>query len=521
MAEATEQTLAQARPIAVIDIGANSVRMVVAQVLPDGELEVLERMRRPVRLGQDTYVRGRLGQETMNAAIGILRDYKRMLDDYQVREVRAVATSAVREAANADAFLDRAYMATHLDLEVIESTEESRLTVGAVLHAVGGAHNLLRNDTLIVDIGGGNALLTVMRNGQIVSSASHRLGSIRMQEVLSTSQEPAERAADLLRHQVATLVGAIRTSLPLKRVRRFIAVGGDARFAAQQIGRHWEAADLSVMNPKDFAALVDQVAGHAPEELARRYALPFADAETLVPALIGYQALFNETHAKEIVVSNVSMRDGLLLDLARARTGELDESLAESTLQSALTIGRKYGFDAAHAEHVANLSVRIFDELQRDHGLSARHRLLLRTAALLHEIGGFVSGRAHHKHSYYLIANSEVFGLRRNELQIVAHTARYHRRSSPKPSHLEYMNLPRDSRIIVSKLAAILRVADALDRGHAQQIRDIRFERRGDELVLHVAGVPDLMLERRALASKADLFTDMYGMKIRLEEDTP
>ncbi len=524
----------QARTIAAIDIGSNAVRMVVGQVLPDGKLEVLERMQRAVRLGQDTFLAGRLSQRTMSAAVSVLRNYRRVLETYRVGHVRAVATSAVREAGNADAFLDRVFMATNLDVEVIEPAEESRLTVGAVLNewphggapagAAGGpagAAEIARGRTLIADVGGGSALLTLLHDGQIAASGSYRLGSIRLQETLSTTTEPAQRAAELLRHQIAGVVTTIKSSLPLKDVRCFLAVGGDARFAARQIGKPAESAggaELSTIGAADFDRFVRACAAHTAAELARTYGLPFADAETLVPALLAYQCLLHETRARRMVVSNVSMRDGLLLDLARSVLGREDPDLADAIIHSAMSIGEKFHYDAAHALHVAELATGLFDALAREHGLGPRHRLLLRVAAILHEIGSQVSTRAHHKHSYYLIANSEVFGLRKDELAVVAHVARYHRRSPPKPTHVEYMSLPREKRMLVSKLAAILRVADALDHGHAQQIRNLRFEHRPDELVISVPGVSDLALERLSLAAKADLFEEIYGMKVRLEE---
>jgi exopolyphosphatase/guanosine-5'-triphosphate,3'-diphosphate pyrophosphatase len=139
-------------------------------------------------------------------------------------------------------------------------------------------------------------------------------------------------------------------------------------------------------------------------------------------------------------------------------------------------------------------------------------------AALLHEVGGFVSNRSHHKHSFYLVANAEIFGLSRDEHLLVGHVARYHRRAAPQPTHIEYMALPRDRRILVNKLAALLRVADALDRTHGEQVRDIQVERQGEEFVIVPPGVPDLTLERRAIAQKGDLFEDVFGLKLRLEE---
>lgn len=517
MADTVATTEPRPQTIAVIDIGANAVRMVVAQVLSDGRIEHLDETRRAVRLGQDTFMTGRLGQKTMNAAIAILRDFRRIMDTYGVQHVRAVATSSVREAGNADAFLDRVFMAANLEVEVIDPSEEIRLTVGAVRAALGAAGVQL-NKSLIADVGGGSALLTVLQKGEIQASGSYPLGSIRLQEMLSTMQEPPTRAAELVRHQVANVAIAVRASLPLDHVETFIAVGGDARFAAQQIGTSARKDGPATIGVRKFDSFVARCEVHTAEDLAREYHIPFADAETLVPALLVYQVLLHETKARTIIVPDVSMRDGLLLDLARSLTGQEDADTYSSIIQSAKVIGEKYHVDLNHALHVDALAGQLFDQLQKDHGLKPRHRLLLRVAAILHEVGGFVSSRAHHKHSYYLIVNSEIFGLRREETQIVSLVARYHRRGVPEPAHLEYMMVPRESRIIVSKLAAILRVADALDRGHAQQVRAVQFERQNDDFIIYVSGVPDLALERRALASKANLFEDIYGMKVRLDE---
>ena len=199
-------------------------------------------------------------------------------------------------------------------------------------------------------------------------------------------------------------------------------------------------------------------------------------------------------------------------------TGKEDEAVLAGVIHSATTIAEKYRVDLDHARNVAEVAVRLFDLFQADHGLSPRHRLLLRVASLLHEVGGFVSSRAHHKHSEYLIANSEIFGLNRGEIALVSQIARYHRRSVPRASHPAYMALTRESRVVVNKLAAILRVADALIRGHRRRAADIQFQRQGDELLISMPAGRDHLLEQRALETKGDLFEDIYGVKIRLEE---
>ena len=508
-----------AKVVAAIDIGSNSIRMEVAEVAPDGGIKVLEKLQRTVRIGQDTFRRGRLTGTTMRAAVSILRDFRRALGQYRIERLRAVATSAVREATNADTFLDRIYMATGLDVEVIPTMEESRVTVSSVLEALRGTVDLSRGQALIADVGGGNTLLTVLRQGKIVASQAARLGAVRLLESLAIMNESPERAAAVLRDQIRNVLDSVEASMPLRRIRVMIAVGADARFVAAQIGRAGEGRNVATVPKTGFRSLVRKCVRHKAEELAARYELPFADADTLVPALLVYRALLDDTRAEQIIVPQVSMRDGLILDLARGGAGAEDETFSDGVVQSALAVAEKYHVDASHATNVAEMAVRQFDALQAEHGLSQRHRLLLRVAALVHEAGSYVSNRAHHKHGYYLVLNSEIFGLRREELAMVALVARYHRRACPKPTHPEYMSLPRDQRMVVSKLAAMLRVADALDRRHGQPARQIRCELAGEEFVIHVAGAADLSLERRTAEAKADLFQDVFGLRVRLEPD--
>ena len=505
-------------PVAAIDIGAHAVRMVVAQVFADGRIEVLERFHRPVRLGQDTFSHGRLGSEAMRTALGVLREFRKTLQMYQVQRIRAVATSAVREAMNADTFLDRIYLATGLNVEVIGPSEESRLTVSAVLHALGQELDIRRNKTLIVEVGGGGTLLTLLEGGEIVVSESLRLGSIRIQELLNTPEETPERSAELVRHHVANTLSMMEGTLNLQEVKVFIAVGGDARLAAKWAGRSEGANGWAVVETSDFDKLVRRLQKLSAEEIARRHALSFVQAQMLCPALLIYQMLLHASDVPQMWVSPVSMRDGLLLELAKEATGQEDDTAYRGVINSTLAIVQKYRINAEHAEHVAELACRLFDELRTDHGLGSRHRLLLRVAALLHEIGIFVSPQAYHKHSYYLALNSEIFGLNRDEIAVVAHIARYHRRSGPKPTHLEYMSLPREKRVIVNKLAAILRIVDALAGSHLQPIRLDRIQREGDELIFWLGPGADLLLIQRSLAMVGDMFEDIYGLRVRVEE---
>jgi exopolyphosphatase/guanosine-5'-triphosphate,3'-diphosphate pyrophosphatase len=503
---------------AVIDIGTNSIRMVIAQIGPNGEITNLEQTRRAVRLGHDTFISGRLSQGSMNVVISILRDYKQLLTEYAVDHVVAVATSAVREASNVDVFLDRVSHGIGFNIEVIEPSEESRLTVNAVCTAMPETFAQTKGKQLIVEVGGGGAWLALLSEGRIVSSESYDLGSIRLQELLSTSQESVSRTADLFKHHIDNVLSIIKRSTSLNEVDRVVAVGGDMRFAAYKIGKPYaDPAKSSVIDLSDFDAFVSDCANRTPTELVRHFGIAFSEAETLVPALLVYQGLVRAAGVSEIIVSNVSMRDGLLLDLSERLIGHKDLRFIDSAVHAAATIGEKYHYDARHAEHVAKLSLQLFDGLQAEHGLTSRHRLLLHLAAILHDIGSFISVRSHHKHSYYLISNSEIFGMRHEDMVFIGLIARYHRRSPPKSTHPEYTAIPRDQRIVINKLAAILRLADSLDHSHLQNVSGLHIQKKGETVTLWMNGTGDAAVERKSLTQKADLFEDTFGLKVVFE----
>nr|HQF15348.1 hypothetical protein [Thermogutta sp.] len=290
-------------PVAVIDIGTNAIRMVIAQVFPSGEFEVLERLQRPIRLGKDTFSRGRIGAQSMRSVVTILRDYQAVMNSYGVQQVRAVATSSLRDAANADNVLDRIYLACRLNVEIIGIAEEGRLTVAAVREVVEDLPEVNQGKTLIVDVGGGSTILTLLQEGEIVNSIGLRFGSVRILEMLSLQSEPPERVAEVLQQHIRTQIANVERSLTLQDCDTFVAVGGDVRFAARVVGHPTRSEKLFVVEKDQFRSLLRQCSRHTPNQLAHKYNLPFIDAETLLPALMTYWELLCRTSAERVIVS--------------------------------------------------------------------------------------------------------------------------------------------------------------------------------------------------------------------------
>jgi exopolyphosphatase/guanosine-5'-triphosphate,3'-diphosphate pyrophosphatase len=322
----------------------------------------------------------------------------------------------------------------------------------------------------------------------------------------------------LLKRQISNLLANVRHSISTKEASSYIALGGDVRFAAGLLADGAREQGPVLVGRDSFLEVVDLVTRLSIEKLVQKYAISYMDAETLAPALLTYAQLLKETQAQNVLISGANIRAGILLDLVPVEQDKRVKRLAHQILSAARNIGRKYQYDEGHAERVRGLCELLFDELKPEHRMTDTQRIYLEVAALLHDIGLFISSRGHHKHSQYLISASGLFGLRQRELDIIANVARYHRRALPQRSHPTYMSLDRDERMLVSKLAAILRVANSLDKEHLQKITDMKVIREGDQIVLLTENAADLTMERVALAGRSDLFADAFGKKIELRE---
>jgi exopolyphosphatase/guanosine-5'-triphosphate,3'-diphosphate pyrophosphatase len=294
-----------------------------------------------------------------------------------------------------------------------------------------------------------------------------------------------------------------------------VVAGSDARLASDLAGTGLNE-NCRIIDRKAFINFAEQIQNYSVEECVQKLQVSYTHAEGLIPSLMVYKFFLEQTHAAQVVVPLVSIREGFLIDLAMGVDSELQEEFFSQSIASAMNLGRRYHYDEAHGRHVADLCLLLFDALVREHGMDRRERMMLESAAILHDIGMYIKGSGHHKHGQYIVANSEIFGLHREELDIIANVIRYHRGGPPSERDIEYISLSREDRVLVLKMAAILRVADALDRGHTQGVKKISLERKAETMEIHTEGVRDLTLELIGIEQKADLFQDVFGYKIVL-----
>ncbi len=506
------------RLVAVIEIGSTGIRLVVAEINASGGWHVVDRAGKPVALGRDVFTRGVISRESMLASIMVLQNYRELLSGWGIDDcdIHVIATSALREARNRDMFIDRVYLQTGFKIFVVEGIEENRLMYLAVRFALKDDRpQFSRSNSVIIEVGGGSTELMLLRRGKMVAAHSLRLGTILVDQQVRQTMGSNLYLHRFLTESVNNTCESLNVELDLSRVKIFIVAGSDARLVASRFGVEINK-NCWVVERRVFNEFVDRIKGYSIEECVQKLRIPFAEAEGIIPGLLTYKLFLEKTSATELIIPNASIREGMLINLSQGIDSNLQEEFYSQVIASALNLGKKYRFDENHSRHVTALALQLFDALIKIHGMDRRARLLLEVAGVLHDVGMFIRSSGHHKHSQYIVANSEIFGLHQEDLDIISNVVRYHRKSPPNATHISFIALQREDRILVLKLAALLRVADALDRGHAQRIKDIRVEQREDAIMILVSGNHDLTLERYGLEEKADMFQDVFGYKVVL-----
>jgi exopolyphosphatase/guanosine-5'-triphosphate,3'-diphosphate pyrophosphatase len=500
--------------MAVIDIGSTAIRMIVAEVDGRGTLRHIESLHQSVSIGKDTFTKGYIEKSTTEECVRALRHFARVLLEYGFTgndRIKVVATTAVREAANREAFRDRITIASGWQIDILDLADITRLTYVGVRPLLTAKDMAAASDLLIVEMGGGTTDVCFISHGDRAFSQTFRIGSLRLRQLTENVKLSLQQQRMLLQQEIKRTTSQLAAMPSRKNRCTVVALGGEMRLAAAELAPGWDGIASVSIKLSALNALTDEITALPPEKLVKKYHLSFADAETIVPALHFYTQLGNELKLKSIIVASASMRHGILMEMAGY--GSRGNSFDDIILGSAEEVARKFHADLNHARCVAALARSLYETLHVEHRLKPRHALLLSVASILHDIGFFVGPRNHHKHSMYLIQNSELFGLNSREIKLVSLIARYHRRSPPKPSHAEYMALEFEERITMTKLAAILRVADALDHAHTGRIQEIACEINGNNCIMTAPEINDASLEEIAVANKGQLFEDVYGLK--------
>jgi exopolyphosphatase/guanosine-5'-triphosphate,3'-diphosphate pyrophosphatase len=484
----------------------------------NGKFKILDRERDVVRLGSGSSDMKYLSASAAARGLAALKRFKRIAST-KGAPIRAVATSAVREALNKNEFIEKVKHETGIDIEVISGFEEARLIYLGVLQAL----PVYKKRILLIDIGGGSTEFLIGEKRKIRYSNSLKIGAVRLTERFFSSQKYTDKSIKKCRKYIAGELAPVVRSI--KKLGHAVAVGtsGTILNSAQMIrkmvgGPGDEKLNGFIFTKKDLSRLVKRIEKLGDiKEILRLPGVDPERADITVAGILILEQVFKELGISEMTVSEYALREGTVLDtLEKKHSLSSYRYLNNLKHQNVLSLARNFNYDERHARNTAFLSLRLFDQLHGVHGLEESDREYLEYAATLHDIGMFVSHSQHHRHSYYLIRNSELQGFTENEKEIMACVARYHRKSQPKPKHEGFKDLNFHDRLRVEKLAALLRIADGLDRSHSGLVKDVRCIVRDSRVTvgLVTSGSAEPEIETWGAERKKDLFEKMFSKRL-------
>ncbi|MBV6493768.1 MAG: Exopolyphosphatase [Turneriella sp.] len=449
--------------IAIIDVGSNNIKLEVFALNSDAHSQLLYNAKFPARLGSDVFLTRRLRPENVDAAIAALKKIHNITKDYACKETIAIATAALRECESSD-FIERAKRETGISISVISGLEEARLIYNGIrAHTSLGAKNYFIND-----IGGGSTEILIANDTDIHFVESLRLGTVRLKEMFGNESKELLKLIDRF---VSRSLNPYMRDIHRYPIEAGLCTGGSSRTLLEVLREMGapikEELELPRVETKVFEEIVQKLLSMSSKEITRVKSIDDNRRDIILPGAALLLSLLKNNKIDHFVVSPNGLRDGALAEYV---FNNIDKNIylrskGQFRKTGLNSIVDKYKMDRAHSERVAKIAAELFDDFSELHKLPKEYRELLVASAMLHDIGKFIDYSQHHKHSLYILSNIKLPGYSDLEKQIIAHTARYHRKSNPKPTHLEYKALPNATQEVVLKLSVLLRIADALDRG--------------------------------------------------------
>lgn len=503
--------------LAVLDIGTNSIHLVLAEVQPDGAYKILDRFKDMTRLGDGAFKTHRLTEAAMARGLEVVRTLALLARNKGYDRIEAVATSAVRETVNGGEFIEAVARQTGLTVRVVTGEEEARLIYLGVRHSM----DLSRRPIMVVDVGGGSVELIVGNRDAMIRGQSLKLGAIRLKDLYLRKDPPSGSMRRAMQAAIDAQLDEAFRRIKTKTFDRLVGTSGMIANLAeiihlQRTGRPLPQVNMATVSLKDVSGIERRLM-RAP--FKERLTIPGLDpkrVDTLYPATAVVRTLMERTGQEQLTLSDKAIREGLIYDfIERHREGiKAEQEIPNVRRRSVLHLAEACRYPKAHSHHVAMLALQLFDQTKPLHGLGELEREWLDYAALLHDVGYLINSRQHHKHAYYLIKNSDLAGLAAEEIEMIAAVARYHRRALPRDAHEQTRDLSPRRRRVLEILSALLRIADGLDRSQFSVIQGLRVRLgRPVTVTLQTAGDPEL--EVWAARNRADLFERVLKRRVQ------
>jgi exopolyphosphatase/guanosine-5'-triphosphate,3'-diphosphate pyrophosphatase len=502
---------------AAIHVGSEQVSAQIVEYHTLHDIKIVELASRQVSLGEETFKTGRISFGAVNEICDLLKGYKRLLTEYGVRDYRLVATTAIREAENQQYIIDQIKVKTGFAIQVIDMTQEIFYKYISLFKTVQDAGLVGREGILFVDISSGGLGITLYKDGILKYQQNIHIGILRVKESFDKYQRESTHFQQALNEYIYSVIEPVKLELERHKIKYLVLSGTETRLLLTMLARE-PVNELSFVSLADFYKLYEQVKPLNLPQIVKNFNISEQKSEMVLPTIVLYKQILSLTTIGEIVIPGDQFIDGITaIHIAEKTKCEWLCVIEEQIVSLAQSLGRKYRYDLQHAANVEKMSLSLFDRLAKAHGLGKRERLLLQVAAILHDIGKFVSLRRHYFYSYRLIVSSDILGVSEEEKIVIANVAYYHSKGTPTNADPNFADLTREQKVTVAKLAAIIRLADAVDRTHLQKVTAYKLNLKGEELIISVESENDLSLEEWTFIDKADFFENVFGIKATLQ----
>lgn len=504
---------------AVIDIGTNSIKLFIAEKI-NSDIRVIESLKNTVNLGLDTFFREYITQETINRTISILENYNKKLKEYDIKNVKVIATTAVREASNRDIFIDTILRNTGFNIEVLSAGDVVYYINTYLEHKLKDKYPINEKNLIIAELGSGNIDISFMSKGYILFNIGMPIGILRIKNLFNKLTGSFYENFVSIRENIEKEFNYLAREIPRVSFDETILIDetySSYFFEIVSIKRSKDS--LFTLKEEDVYKFEKVVLSDKEESISKKYNIPLDEA-AFMPTYSIILSMFKKFCGnKNVYILDVPLSESVLANMLLDLEVVEKYNKKNQLISLAKYICKKFNTDIQHSNQVAYLSNFIFENLKDILGLSEESSLYLLLAAYLHDIGDFINNRSHHKHSEYLVYNQNFFRLNDEEVKIIACISRYHRKGLPSETHPLYNSLPTEKKILVQKLSSILKIANALDSSHKQKIKkiDIKVSNQQKEIsiIVFVNGI--FIIEKNSFLERKNMLEDISGYKINLK----
>lgn len=491
---------------AVISIGSYEIELKLYQITADKKIKTLENIKQVMGLGRETYSNGKISFETIEKLCGVLEDFNNVIKEYKVNDYDAVATSGIREAANAAVVLDRIRVRTGLKVRILSNSEERLIDYKALSLYEKESREFIDDGTAYIDLGSGSLQISLVEKGALVATQNLRLGSMRIRELLYDLSEDIKHFDNLADEIINNDWQTYRKMfIKDKQITNIIATGVQISMFARKLNN---GKKNIIYTAEEFKSECEKLSQKPAMEIMKEYGLTNEQTTMLMPTVKIYEKILDETGAKKIWISCVSLPDGMVIDYGvKKKKISIEHDYNADILSTTKSISKRYKASQSHVNNIREIATAVFDATKKVHGLGERERLLLEISVYLHDCGKYISINSSPQCSYDIIMATEILGLSHQERELVANIVKYNT-----------IELENTDNLTMIKLVAVLRVANALDRSHKQKFKDFKVDLKDGQLIITVKTNEDIALEKGSFKEKAEFFEEVFGIKPLLKQ---